>query len=1372
MGNSCSSGQAHKDKDNMSQRSEESGSYHVRTSIPSEKQQALLNHVSQQHCGVLLEPSTAGQPTLQPLQPTAASPTTTIAGNEKKPALSKVLRGVATTSISADSMSLSSPPGVHSPKGFEHSHVPKEVCSLSEDLQNLIMGRVSEAKTTARTQKIVVYVCAADSQDCCVEKGALHNMIYPELRAHCRSKGYELHIVDLHWKTPLEKQQDHEFPELCIGELTRQMEVAYIIPVLFLNNSLGTSLLPITIESADFKMALDSAENQVAQKLLSKWYQLDSAAQPPCYRLQPIGSHIPGFKETSQEERERALDEWRSEIDRMLAIFVNILPQELRDTYLTTVVEQEVHNTVFMSQELAKRCIWLNRVYTPSERTPENLSPREIELQRRLYNLQRDLANQLAEKHIVRVSVKYVDGGLSEHVPEHKQYIEQIIIYLKKHLLESIDSIIDEHQNKILLKPSYGIDSSLFEELNQQTIFCQKAAQCSINREKMLNDIKKYITSDDKSPLVIVGASGCGKSTLLSRIAQCCLTWQPEAFLIVRFVGISAQSSSIQQLLYSITNQCSILTYGHKSYENHNMETYAKVLPTLLNAICMQRPLIVLIDGIDQIKFYNSYTIDWLPNKLPDNVKLILSVAEDCRIFEDIKKKIDAKYFIKMSRLDETEATGILLSSVMQYNHSVNSLIKDCVLTSVQQCTLPLYVKVLAWQTSWYNEKEHDIVPKGNIIDQLCQMLEKLEKILGITQVQHALALMTCTKDGITDSEMIDLLAYDEYFHNSGTYVVWAPACLTWSRLNKHLAPFLQWTLTGGVLGVQWRDNTLLQAVKVRYKEYTAWAHGMLHDYYMGKWWNEKPKNLAARLVTQHTLLGKCYNRRKLEELPYQYHHLNPTNLENSTYLNDLNWIYEKVCGSNSFQLLEDIYLCQESKNGTLQNKFVEILKDFLEKFATTLNYDGRQFYAQFYNYLEEFEGIGNELNQKIKDAINITKNPPVLSLLLLNNNIASNKEPASTTATYQNNVLDLIVRLPDSEQFVASVSTDQEEICVWDIKKCSKVRTLKGITHPINLIPIDQTKCIVLCRRELKIYNLDSGSFINKLKGVMNQKMPYYGLHDQSHLVALSRNRMYVNLMNLETGDCVTTFKVGEDRFLNSLLVSGDGRVLVCGDETQKPFPLLVWNLKSKKLLYDLRIPHHDFVTSLSAITYEGNYVCCVCHEIDEPNPNFIVVYDLQSGTLFKKWKPSCSTVALEISSQGSCVISGLEDARILVWDLITGNCRWSLCGHTAPVSSLRLDPTGAFCLSSDQLARDKSIRVWDLHKGDLVAVYTPKSNITACEIMSGGKHIVLATEGSCNIITLQLRGPHVEVDDTKYIFGNPENEEQVFEHKEGETC
>lgn len=1366
MGNSCSSGQAHKDKDNASQRSEESGSYQVRTSVSAEKQQTLLNHVT--HSGVILEPSTAGQPHLHQSntqQPPSSNAPTISTAAEKKGNLSKVLRGVAGGSIS-DSMSLSSPPGTHSPKDLgADGHVPAEIASLSEQLQNLIMGRVAQAKTATRTRKIVIYICAADSQDCCVEKGALHNTIYPELRMHCRMKGYELHIVDLHWKTLLEKQQDHEFPELCIGELTRQMEVAYIIPVLFLNNSLGTPLLPNTIESADFKMAIDGAQ-ATAQVLLSKWYQLDNAAQPPCYRLQPISSHIPGFKETSIEEREKALEEWRTEIDKMLAVLITVFTQELRDTYLTTVVEQEVHNTVFMSQELAKRCIWLNRVYTPAEKTPENLSAVDGELHRRLNTLQKDLRNQLAEKHIVRLPVKYVEGGLNSQIPEHAQYISAAVAHLQKQLTDMCDSIIEEHQSRTMLKPSFGIEAPLFEELNQQTSFCQKAAQCSVNREKTINEIKSYITSDNTSPLVIYGPGGCGKTTLLARVAQCCQQWLPEAFLILRFIGISAQSSTIEQLLSSITNQCSILTYGHKCYCTHNVETYAKTLPALLTATCLQRPLIIMLDGIDQVKCLNSKTVDWLPTKLPDNIKLILSVQEGSDLYSDMTNLIDNKSFVKMPLLGEAEAKGILMSSVMQYNHSVNAKIQDCVLKSVQECTLPLYSKVLAWQTSWWADKEHDIVPKGHVNDQLTLMLEELETILGVTQVQHALAILTTTKHGITDSEMIDMLAFDENFHSTTTYVTWAPSCLTWSRLNKHLAPFLQWTLTGGVLGVKWRDNMLLQAVTQRYKEFSKWAHQMLYDYYDGKWSKSKPSHLIARVTSQETLLGKCYNRRKLDELPFHHRHLFE-NLQESPYLSDISWVYDKVCGSNCFQLLEDIYMMRT------KDKYLQILQDFLETNATTLNYDGRQFYAQLHNYLDVRK---TELNleandSKASEVFRITKNPPVLSLVpLCSINNVENKTPDGSV--YKEKCIDLITRLTTNENVVVSISTNQEEISVWDAKNCVRVRTLKGISVPINLIPIDEFKCIVLCRRELRIYDLDTGKFVAKLKGVMNQKMPYYGLHDQSHLVALSRNRMYVNLMNMETGDCVTTFKAGEDRFLNSLLVSGDGRVLVCGDETQKPFPLLVWNLQSKKLMYDLRIPHHDFITSLSAITYEGSYVCCVCHEIDEPNPNFIVVYDLQSGTLFKKWKPSCNTVSLEISSQGGCVISGLEDARILVWDLITGNCRWNLCGHTAPVSLLRLDPTGALCLSTDSESRDRSIRVWDLNRGNLVAVYTPRENITACEILSGGQIIALALEGHKDLVTLTLRGPENDDNPIEVHYGLEENMGKVFEMKESDVC
>jgi hypothetical protein len=42
-----------------------------------------------------------------------------------------------------------------------------------------------------------------------------------------------------------------------------------------------------------------------------------------------------------------------------------------------------------------------------------------------------------------------------------------------------------------MVKASHGVEGELFQELMQQAAFCQRAAQCSVNREGVLQDIKK-----------------------------------------------------------------------------------------------------------------------------------------------------------------------------------------------------------------------------------------------------------------------------------------------------------------------------------------------------------------------------------------------------------------------------------------------------------------------------------------------------------------------------------------------------------------------------------------------------------------------------------------------------------------------------------------------------------------------------------------------------------------------------------------------------------------------------------------------------------------------------------------------------------------
>ncbi|KAJ8868848.1 hypothetical protein PR048_030389 [Dryococelus australis] len=79
-----------------------------------------------------------------------------------------------------------------------------------------------------------------------------------------------------------------------------------------------------------------------------------------------------------------------------------------------------------------------------------------------------------------------------------------------------------------------------------------------------------------------------------------------------------------------------------------NMETYRNALSRLLTEMCLQRPLLIVIDSIDQVREYGTHSTDWLPTTLPENVKLILSVTQDGPMFLELQQKIPSASFIEV----------------------------------------------------------------------------------------------------------------------------------------------------------------------------------------------------------------------------------------------------------------------------------------------------------------------------------------------------------------------------------------------------------------------------------------------------------------------------------------------------------------------------------------------------------------------------------------------------------------------------------------------------------------------------------------------------------------------------------------------------
>lgn len=67
-------------------------------------------------------------------------------------------------------------------------------------------------------------------------------------------------------------------------------------------------------------------------------------------------------------------------------------------------------------------------------------------------------------------------------------------------------------------------------------------------------------------------------------------------------------------------------------------------------------------------------------------------------------------------------------------------------------------------------------------------------------------------------------------------------------------------------------------------------------------------------------------------------------------------------------------------------------------------------------------------------------------------------------------------------------------------------------------------------------------------------------------------------------------------------------------------------------------------------------------------------------------------------------------------------------------------------------------------------MAVYTPAKQITACELTSRGKHVVLALKNSKKLMTLELKGgDYDDADKNKSTtYGNKENEAKVFDLKD----
>jgi hypothetical protein len=155
------------------------------------------------------------------------------------------------------------------------------------------------------------------------------------------------------------------------------------------------------------------------------------------------------------------------------------------------------------------------------------------------------------------------------------------------------------------------------------------------SRGEFLSSLRRHAEGDGGSGvLCLVGSPGSGKSALLAKFCRDLVEGnngegrEDEPLLISHFVGATAASTNVQHVLRRLSRE---LVVG-ASLDLEVPEEYGDLLvafPRFLTLAAAARRVIIVLDAVDQLETARqATTLNWLPESLPDNARLILSAAE------------------------------------------------------------------------------------------------------------------------------------------------------------------------------------------------------------------------------------------------------------------------------------------------------------------------------------------------------------------------------------------------------------------------------------------------------------------------------------------------------------------------------------------------------------------------------------------------------------------------------------------------------------------------------------------------------------------------------------------------------------------------
>ena len=469
------------------------------------------------------------------------------------------------------------------------------------------------------------------------------------------------------------------------------------------------------------------------------------------------------------------------------------------------------------------------------------------------------------------------------------------------------------------------------EDFLHHALFCREKNQFFFGREELLSAVHERIEAHRRgvaTPLAIIAESGSGKTSFMARLSQELTQWYPTSAVLIRFLGTSGPSTSIEFVLRSLCTQLQML-YGNSDDSDEDVNDTSLTFPSLVQIFherlksvskrkirirqkkSRPKPLFILLDAIDQLDDTSKYSFHfdtWLMRYLPRDVHIFLS-------FIPLIERLNLKeIFLQFVRDDETalltvprllprDCEDIIRNSLQRNQRQLNPEQYTHLLTTAETNSKPLYLKLLldiarTW-TYYSNVSLQMKLSLPETIDEAVeQLFTRLENRQGKEFVQYSLGYLVYGLDGISENELEDCLSINDvvlneiYAHHDPPipHAIHVPSLLCQSFLYS-IKDYLTRKRIHDKHIVTFYHRKFFESTRKRSKHLRDQCHGHLIDIYCNdqpsykrtvvlKKRNNQVIEDADRLISAQ--LTNVLNKRKLIALP---HHCLKTGSTNDALL-------------------------------------------------------------------------------------------------------------------------------------------------------------------------------------------------------------------------------------------------------------------------------------------------------------------------------------------------------------------------------------------------------------------------------------------------------------------------------------------------------